>query len=157
MGQFRHSNLSVSGALRNWQDSSWEDVCTRENGQVMTPAEVREHLLHCQEQGRQIIPLCHERECPDYDFSGGGCPGHFRLYADEAIEFARMKGFTHLIQTGPSDWEFGGSAEVSQHFKIAWSLDSSQLKDAVGMALDANADFPELDAEASLSCKTKLP
>ena len=35
------------------------------------------------------MPLCDEDECPDFDYFGGGCPGHDVHYYDDDKEITK--------------------------------------------------------------------
>jgi len=73
----KHMQISVFGALRNWRSGEqWEGVCTDENGQEQTLEQVQQWLKEHEAKGHKVVPACHEHECPDFDYSGGGCPGH---------------------------------------------------------------------------------
>lgn len=72
-----HMGQSVKGALRNWRDEDYEGFFTAaESGRIFTASETRNKLLDMLEAGVAVIPFCEPSECPDFDYSGGGCPGH---------------------------------------------------------------------------------
>lgn len=65
-----HLALSVEGALRA---KDRELRCfTNDDGQDMTPKEVREHLKLAKFEGKKYIPLS---PCDNFDFQTG-CKGH---------------------------------------------------------------------------------
>jgi len=36
-------------------------------------------LARMKDEGVDCLPLCSRNECPDFDYTGGGCPGHEKL------------------------------------------------------------------------------
>jgi hypothetical protein len=70
-----HMCIDLRGALMNWRDSDWR-LCVRENGKFLKPKEVKERFIDELAAGHKQIPVCESSECPNFDYSGGGCPGH---------------------------------------------------------------------------------
>ena len=48
-----------------------------------TPWVMREEAFYHLEKGHKVLPMCDEDECPDFDYFGGGCPGHDVKYYDD--------------------------------------------------------------------------
>lgn len=70
-----HLMVSVRGALRN-APSSLRGMFSTEDGRVLSVDEAREFLFDELAKGHEVIPACSPRKCPNFDYSGGGCPGH---------------------------------------------------------------------------------
>lgn len=69
-----HHPYTTIRALLSMDDTTLERFmrsCTRKCG-----ATIRRRLLRAQEDGDKIWPLCVREDCPDFDYTGGGCPGH---------------------------------------------------------------------------------
>ena len=47
------------------------------------------HIYDHLEKGHKVLPLCDEDECPDFDYFGGGCPGHDVHYYDDDKEITK--------------------------------------------------------------------
>ncbi len=71
-----HLNISLRGALMNWLSSDWLNCCRNDDGTVMSPSQVKAYFLDELAKGHEVIPCVSLSECPDFDFSGKGCPGH---------------------------------------------------------------------------------
>lgn len=71
-----HMALNVRGALKNWRARDFRGLFQDDRGRTLSPAEAKDELLDQLEQGRKVIPLCRVEDCPDFDYSGKGCPGH---------------------------------------------------------------------------------
>lgn len=67
--------VSVRGALRN-APGSLRGMYSDGAGRVLSVDEARERLLGELAKGRAVLPACLPSECPDFDYQGGGCPGH---------------------------------------------------------------------------------
>lgn len=61
---------SVKGALKNWDESQWEDVA-KDNS--MTVDAVKERFRIYEFEGKKVIPI-HE-PCEGFSYQEG-CPGH---------------------------------------------------------------------------------
>jgi hypothetical protein len=70
-----HLKMSIRGALLNWKDKDFKGVLSH-NGRTLSPREAKEQLLIELSNGHEVIPCCNESDCPDFDYSGAGCPGH---------------------------------------------------------------------------------
>ncbi len=73
----RHMSINLNGLLRNYGKKSLKGFFVKEDGKECTDRESREYIKECQEKGYKIIPMgCSDEECPNFDYMGGGCPGH---------------------------------------------------------------------------------
>ena len=52
-------------------------------GRYMSDEEARNYLYDHIEKGHNVLPMCVEHECPDFDYFGGGCPRHDVHYYDD--------------------------------------------------------------------------
>lgn len=60
------------------------------NGRYMSDIEAKNYLMDHIEKGHKVLPMCDEDECPDFDYFGGGCPGHdVHYYNDEGKEITK--------------------------------------------------------------------
>jgi hypothetical protein len=73
-----HMGMSIQGFLNNWKGRKMKGLMTDDNGREMSDKECRNYLAECQSKGWKVIPMCGLNECPDFDFFGGGCPGHLK-------------------------------------------------------------------------------
>jgi hypothetical protein len=67
-----HLAQSVVGALLNWKDKDWVNVCKDDNGNWMTPSQVKKEFKRLQKEGIDLIPM---GECDNFD-PKKGCLGH---------------------------------------------------------------------------------
>lgn len=67
-----HMCISVSGALRNWQDSLYVG-CVTEDGRTLEPWEVKHRFIQAAAEGKSVIPM--DPSCDNFDFQKG-CQGH---------------------------------------------------------------------------------
>lgn len=65
-----HMSLSVEGALRQKMFGGFE-----EDGKPVSKAKAKAYLEQCKAEGKKVIPMCSDEECPDFDYQKG-CPGH---------------------------------------------------------------------------------
>ena len=65
-----HCCLSVRGAIL-WPKRELKGMFVRD-GRKTTAEESREILMDHLAQGHEVLPFC---ACPDFDYSGKGCPG----------------------------------------------------------------------------------
>lgn len=72
----RHMSLNISGFLRNHKGKSIEGIFNDDNGNPVSDSVARVYLKECQDKGWNLIPMCPEEECPDFNHVEGGCPGH---------------------------------------------------------------------------------
>ena len=73
----RHMSINLNGLLRNYGKKSLKGFFIKEDGKECTNREAREYIAECQKKGYKIIPMgCSDEECPNFDYTGGGCPGH---------------------------------------------------------------------------------
>lgn len=73
----RHMSINLNGLLRNYGKKSLKGFFLKEDGKDCTDKEARGYIAECQSKGYKIIPFgCGEEDCPEFDYLGGGCPGH---------------------------------------------------------------------------------
>jgi hypothetical protein len=72
----RHMGVDIQGFLNNYKRRKMTGLMSDENGRKLSDAECREYLAECQSKGWKVIPMCHDKECPGFDYFGKGCPGH---------------------------------------------------------------------------------
>lgn len=78
----RHMAINVQGILENYSRRSMAGLVTNDDGRKCTDAEARQFFNDHLKQGHTVIPACDEKECPDFDYTGAGCPGHGIHYYD---------------------------------------------------------------------------
>lgn len=78
--------MSIEGFMRNNPYPRGYDVFQRDDGRPLAPQKAREFLHQEKAKGRKVIPCNSECGSPcshedkggtGFDYSGGGCPGHF--------------------------------------------------------------------------------
>ena len=67
-----HLCISVTGALRNWQDYLYAG-CVTEDGRTLEPWEVKARFVQAAAEGKSVIPM--DPSCDNFDFQKG-CQGH---------------------------------------------------------------------------------
>jgi hypothetical protein len=65
-----HMCQSVSGALKNWDQSTWKEVA-KDND--MTIGQIKERFRIMEFEGKKVIPI--HKECEGFSHETG-CPGH---------------------------------------------------------------------------------
>ncbi len=71
-----------------------------DKGNEMTDAQVRAELQQHLSLGHTTLPMCDENDCPDFDYFGGGCPGHaIRYYDDDDNEITKEQYDAALATT----------------------------------------------------------
>lgn len=78
----RHMAINVQGILENYRRRSMAGLVTNDDGSKCTDAEARQFFYDHLKKGHAVIPTCDEKDCPDFDYTGGGCPGHDVHYYD---------------------------------------------------------------------------
>lgn len=68
-----HMGISLTGALRNWQDYLYVGCVTDNDGRVMEPWEVKNRFLQYISEGKSVIPM--DSSCDNFDYQTG-CKGH---------------------------------------------------------------------------------
>lgn len=71
----RHLAINVQGFLENYRRRSMAGLVTNDDGSKCTDAEARQFFYDHLKQGHTVIPTCDPKECPDFDYTGDGCPG----------------------------------------------------------------------------------
>ena len=70
-----HVSWSIKGVLRVYEGQSMNGLLTVD-GKTLNDSEARQFLDDCIEKGYKCLPMCDSDDCPDFDYYGGGCPGH---------------------------------------------------------------------------------
>ena len=76
-------SIDIQGFLEHYRKRSMRGLVIKDDGTPMTDAEARQYLYDHLLQGHKLLPMCDEKECPDFDYFGGGCPGHGIHYYDD--------------------------------------------------------------------------
>lgn len=71
----RHFSCNINGLLKLYKKKSMDGLFTVD-GKVLNDSEARQFLNDCIEKGYKCLPLGNNDDCPDFDYYGGGCPGH---------------------------------------------------------------------------------
>lgn len=79
----RHMAVNIQGFLENYRRRSMKVLIINDDGTPMTDSEARQYLYDHLKQGHSLLPMCSEKDCPDFDYFGGGCPGHDIHYYDD--------------------------------------------------------------------------
>ena len=78
----RHMSINIRGMLNYFSKKSMAGFIV-DKGRELSDEEVRNYLYDHLEKGHKVLPMCDEDECPDFDYFGGGCPGHDIRYYDD--------------------------------------------------------------------------
>lgn len=79
-----HLRVDIQGLLNHYHRKSMKGLMRNDDGRLMTDKEVRVELQRHLSLGHTILPMCDNSEdCPDFDYFGGGCPGHGVHYYDD--------------------------------------------------------------------------
>lgn len=78
-----HLSVNIQGLLNLYRRKSMTGIMEDEDGRKLTDKEVRAELQQHLELGHTVLPICNEKECPDFNYFGGGCPGHDVRYYDD--------------------------------------------------------------------------
>lgn len=78
----RHMGINIQGMLEHYRKRSMRGLIINDDGKPMTDTEARQYLYNHIKQGHSVLPMCDDKECPDFDYFGGGCPGHGIHYFD---------------------------------------------------------------------------
>lgn len=76
-------SINVQGILEHYRRRSMKGLVTKDDGTKCTDAESRQFFYDHLAQGHVVVPMGDEKECPDFDYTGGGCPGHDIHYYDD--------------------------------------------------------------------------
>ena len=76
MTRTTHMCISVTGALRNWQDRYYVNCVTDDTGRTMEPWEVKAWFVKAAAEGKAVLPM--DPSCDNFDFQKG-CQGHEEL------------------------------------------------------------------------------
>lgn len=85
----RHLCVNIRGMLNHYRRKSMAGLIT-DNGRELSDEEARNYLYDHIEKGHKVLPVCDEDDCPDFDYFGGGCPGHnIRYFDDDGKEISK--------------------------------------------------------------------
>lgn len=79
----QHLSVDISGMLKYYRRKSMNGLMRDDNGRLMNDKEVRAELQRHLSLGHKVLPMCDDKDCPDFDYFGGGCPGHDVHYYDD--------------------------------------------------------------------------
>ena len=77
-----HTCVNIRGILNLYRRKSMAGFII-DDDRYMSDIEARNYLLDHIEKGHKVLPMCDEDECPNFDYFGGGCPGHDVHYYDD--------------------------------------------------------------------------
>lgn len=78
-----HCSIDIRGLLKHYRGRSMAGLFTTDEGKPATHQEVKDFLQEHLNEGHTCIPLGNPAECPDFDYTGKGCPGHGIRYFDD--------------------------------------------------------------------------
>lgn len=78
----RHMCVNIRGMLNHFRRKSMAGLIV-DKGRELSDEEARNYLYDHIEKGHKVLPMCNEDECPNFDYFGGGCPGHDVHYYDD--------------------------------------------------------------------------
>lgn len=78
-----HMSVNIRGMLDYCKRKSMAGLIIDDKGRGLSDKEARDYLYDHLEKGHKVLPMCDEDECPDFDYFGGGCPGHDVHYYDD--------------------------------------------------------------------------
>lgn len=78
-----HMSVNIRGMLDYCRRKSMAGLIIDDKGRGLSDKEARDYLYDHLEKGHKVLPMCDEDECPDFDYFGGGCPGHDIHYYDD--------------------------------------------------------------------------
>ena len=81
-GHIRMS-VNIRGMLDYCRRKSIAGLIIDDKGRGLSDKESRDYLYDHLEKGHKVLPMCDADECPDFDYFGGGCPGHDIHYYDD--------------------------------------------------------------------------
>lgn len=70
----RHLSLNLQGTLK-WR-KNLKGLFIKDDGRECSHQEAKQYIADCIAKGWVSVPMCTDEECPDFDYFGGGCPGH---------------------------------------------------------------------------------
>lgn len=79
----RHMSVDIQGFLEHYRKRSMRGLSINDDGKPMNDADARQYLYNHLLQGHTVLPMCDDKKCPDFDYFGGGCPGHDVHYYDD--------------------------------------------------------------------------
>lgn len=79
----RHMSIDIQGLVNHYRGRSMLGLMTDDDDRIMTDKECRAELKRHLSLGHTVLPMCDDKDCPDFDYFGGGCPGHGVHYYDD--------------------------------------------------------------------------
>ncbi len=85
----QHMSMDICGILDMFRGRSMRGIIEQE-GKGLSDREARNYLNDCLSKGYKVIPMSEDDECPEFDYFGGGCPGHgIHYYNDDDKEITK--------------------------------------------------------------------
>lgn len=94
----RHMSINIKGMLGYYRKRSMRGVIINDDGTPLTDVEARNYLYNHLTLGHTVIPMCDDKDCPDFDYFGGGCPGHGVHYYDDNDKEISKEEYDALIK-----------------------------------------------------------
>lgn len=85
-----HVSIDIRGMLNIYMHLSMAGAFIVK-GRYMSDKEARNYLHDHLEEGHKVLPMCGSDKCPDFDYFGGGCPGHVYYYDDDGKEISKKE------------------------------------------------------------------
>lgn len=98
----RHLSVDISGMLKYYRRKSMNGLMRDDNGRLMNDKEVRAELQRHLSLGHTVLPMCDDKDCPDFDYFGGGCPGHGVHYYDDNDKEISKEEYDALLKNRKS-------------------------------------------------------
>lgn len=83
-----HVSIDIRGMLNHFRRKSMAGLIV-DKGRELSDEEARNYLHDHLEEGHKVLPMCGSDECPEFDYFGGGCPGHVHYYGDDGNEISK--------------------------------------------------------------------
>lgn len=96
-------SVDIQGMLNFYGRKSMKGLMRHEDGTPCTNKEVRDHLNHHLSLGHTCLPMCAEKDCPDFDYFGKGCPGHDIKYFDDNDNEISKEDYDQLVESEKSN------------------------------------------------------
>lgn len=98
----QHLSVDISGMLKYYRRKSMNGLMRDDNGRLMNDKEVRAELQRHLSLGHTVLPMCDDKDCPDFDYFGGGCPGHGVHYYDDNDKEISKEEYDALLKNRKS-------------------------------------------------------
>lgn len=83
-----HVSIDIRGMLNHFRRKSMAGLIV-DKGRELSDEEARNYLYDHIEKGHKVLPMCGSDKCPEFDYFGGGCPGHVHYYDDDGNEISK--------------------------------------------------------------------